>query len=316
MEFIDEKTIFGIASFSEWISAMEDAMRATITGSHIIPKRMHIDKNRSTFLLMPCISDEYWSTKLVSFCPDNFDSGLPSIYGTILLNSTETGKQLAVIEGSAITAMRTAAVTAAGIKILASSGSSSLGIVGTGVQGLFQTLFACSVRDIKIVSAYDNRTENLERFEDEFMKMHPEIKVIKMADADQVAMNSEIVITATNSQKPVFSDKRELFEGKTFVGIGSYKPDCMEYPEQFFGLLGEIFVDTTDGKTESGDLITPVKEGWIDEDKIQPLGLLLSGKTIAGNNPTRFFKTVGSAVFDLYAAKLVYEKKLKISPEV
>ena len=309
MEFIDNYTIREIATFAEWIEAMELAMVKSLTNEIVLPKRMHLDHGDDTFLLMPCITDEYWSTKLVSFNPGNKLLGRPSIYGTVILNDAKTGEPLAIMDGSAITAMRTAAITALGIKKLSPEGSHSLGIIGTGVQGISQALFACSVREITEIWAFDQSKDNLEQFSTELNKKIPKIKVIHSADSTGVAINSEVIISATNSKQPVFPDQKELFTGKTFVGIGSYKPDCREFPEQLFRQLDQIFVDTLDGKKESGDLVAPVQNSWISEDNIHPISRLLTGNVIPTANPTRLFKTVGSAVFDLFAAKLVYEKR-------
>jgi ornithine cyclodeaminase len=313
MDFFDSETVEKAATMAEWVRAMEAALLASCTGDYVMPQRMHIDRGNDTFLLMPCITDEYWSAKLVSFCPGNRESGQPPIYGTVVLSNSKTGKPLAVMDGSKITALRTAAVTAAGIKILSPSGSRSLGIIGTGIQGLFQALFACSVRDIDEIRAYDQNRKYLKIFSEELQKRNAAIKIIEANDSSEVALNSEIIITATNSHDPVFPDDKDLFSGKTFIGIGSYKPDCMEFPEQLFRQVDQIFIDTWDGKKESGDLITPVKNNWVKEDKIYRIGDLISGNIGLSSNLTRLFKTVGSAIFDLYAAKLIYEARFKKS---
>ena len=308
MEFFDSKTIANIASQSEWVDTMETALQMITTGKFVMPKRMHLDYDDATFLLMPCITDEYWSTKMVSFCPGNREKGRPSIYGTVVLNDTKTGESLAILDGGMITAMRTAAVSAAGIKHLSPQNSHSLGIIGTGVQGIYQALFACSVREIDEIWAFDHNPDNLKRFAVEMNFRYPNIRVHLTNDSDQVALNSQVIISATNSQDPVFKNSKELFTGKTFVGIGSYKPDCREFPEQLFRQVDQIFVDTMDGKDESGDLITPVRSNWIAERNIFPIGSLIAGNIVADDNPTRLYKTVGSALFDLFAAKMVYEK--------
>jgi ornithine cyclodeaminase/alanine dehydrogenase-like protein (mu-crystallin family) len=311
MEFFDSKSIEKAATITEWIETMETALMASVEGNYIMPVRMHLDSGRNTFLLMPCITDEYWSTKLVSFCPGNGESGRPSIYGTLILNDSKSGEPLAVMDGSIITAMRTAAVSATGIKALSPPGCRSLGIIGTGRQGIFQALFACAVRDIEVIRAYDKNISNLNRFSDEVHTRYPEVRIVVGEDSSEVAINSEIIITATNSPYPVFPDDKHLFSGKTIVGIGSYKPDCREFPEQLFRLVDQIFTDTPDGKKESGDLITPVRNNWVKEDKIYTLGELYAGNVALTENPTRLFKTVGSALFDLFAAKLIYEKLIK-----
>jgi len=307
MDFFDSKTIEESLPLHYWVEAMESALLAGNSGNYIMPQRMHLDRGNDTFLLMPCISEEYWSTKLVSFCPGNSETGHPSIYGTLVLTSSKTGEPLAVMDGSKITAMRTAAVTAAGIKILTPKGAGSLGVVGAGRQGLFQAMFACSVREIAEISIFDKNRENLKQFSEGIRKRHPTIKITEAGNSAEVVRNSEVIITATNSPVPVFPDEKNLFSGKTFVGIGSYKPDCREFPEQLFRQVDQIFIDTPDGKKESGDLIDPVKNNWVTDNKIYPIGELIAGNISLSSNPTRLFKTVGSAIFDLYAAKLIYE---------
>ena len=313
MEFIDNKTIANSATLKEWIDAMEKAMQAGSAETYNVPKRMHLDHGKNTFLLMPCFTDEYWTTKLVSYCPDNMMSGHPSLYGTVVLNNTNTGEPLAIMDGGMITAMRTAAVTAVGIKKLSPVSSHSLGIIGTGTQGLFQAIFACSVRQINEIWAYDRNKLSLNRFSVELNTKYPDIKIHQVADTGEVALLSEVIISSTNSQNPVFMNSKEIFTGKTFVGIGSYKPDAREFPEQLFRQLDQIFVDTLDAKSESGDLIIPVKNNWISEANIYPLGKVISGEIVPSSNPTRFFKTVGSAIFDLFAAKLIYEKHIGVN---
>jgi ornithine cyclodeaminase len=311
MNYFDSHKIENIAPFTEWVDMMEKALQLSIApGSYVMPKRMHLDYMADTFLLMPCITDEYWVTKLVSFCPGNKILGLPSIYGTLVLNDTKTGEPLAIMDGSAITSMRTAAVTAVGIRHLSPADSHTLGIIGAGTQGIWQALFACSEREINEIWVFDQNRENLLNFTEMMKSRCPMTRVIQAANSSEVAMNTKIIICATNSQYPILQNDKELFTGKTFVGIGSYKPDCREFPEQLFRQLDQMYVDTLDGKKESGDLITPLKNNWIAENMIISIGNLLTGEIIPTPNRTRLFKTVGFALLDLFAAKLVYEKHL------
>jgi ornithine cyclodeaminase/alanine dehydrogenase-like protein (mu-crystallin family) len=312
MIFIDSKAISEAATIQEWINITEEAILASLTNAALIPQRMHIDHGRDTFLLMPCITDEYWTTKLVSFCPGNNIRGLPSIYGTVVLNSSSTGEPLAVMDGSKLTALRTAAVSAVGIKYLAPENARSLGVVGTGIQAIEQARFACSVRKIEKISVFDLSGISMRTFLDRFEAEFPGISIIVSKDAESVCSGSEIIITATNSTDPVFPDKKDLFTGKIFVGIGSYKPECREYPDAFFRNLEQIFTDTLHALKESGDLIYPVNNGLISTDCIYSLGSLAKGDISLSDAPTRFFKTVGNAIFDLYGAKLIY-KKLSMS---
>jgi len=310
MKFIDSKTISEAATIPEWIKITEEAIVASLTDEALIPQRMHIDHGSDTFLLMPCISDEYWTTKLVSFCPGNNILGLPSIFGTVVLNSSSTGEPLAVMDGSKITALRTAAVSAVGIKYLAPENARSLGIVGTGTQAIEQARFACSVRKIERINIFDVSDLSLRNFHERIKHELPEISVKVSKNAERVCADSELIITATNSTDPVFPDNKDLFTGKTFIGIGSYKPNCREYPDALIKNLDQIFTDTIHAMQESGDLILPVKSGLISPGCIHSLGSLIKGDVSLSDFPTRFFKTVGNAIFDLYGAKLIYEKLL------
>lgn len=308
MKFIDSKTISEATTIPEWIKITEESIVASLADEALVPQRMHIDRGRDTFLLMPCLTDEYWTTKLVSFCPGNNGLGLPSIYGTVVLNSSSTGEPLAVMDGSKLTALRTAAVSAVGIKYLAPENARSLGIVGTGIQAVDQARFACSVRDIKSLNIFDLSAKSMKNFIERFEPEFPGIRITVCKNAESVCTDSEIIITATNSTDPVFPDKKDLFAGKTFIGIGSYKPDSREYPDALIRNLDQIFTDTMHAMKESGDLIYPVESSLISSGCIYSLGSLIKGDISLSDSTTRFFKTVGNAIFDLYGAKLIYEK--------
>lgn len=312
MRFIDSNQIALAATISEWVNAMEQAMVASLRKGFLMPQRMHLDRSDDTFLLMPCITNEYWMTKLVSFNPSNRDNGLPSIHGTIVLSRTKTGEPLAVMDGSIITAFRTAAVSGLGIKYLAPQNVVKLGIVGTGAQSIYQARFACNVRKIKNITIYDISENSIAGFLSAFEPEFPDIGISVASNSEEVCLSSDVIITATNSKFPVFPGRAELFNGKTFIGIGSYKPDFREYPDVIFSLIDEVFVDTLHADKETGDLIYPIMNNLISEDNIHSLGSLISGEVSPPSNCTRFFKTVGSALFDLYAARLLYEKSTDI----
>jgi ornithine cyclodeaminase/alanine dehydrogenase-like protein (mu-crystallin family) len=308
MTFYNHGAVFEMLQPAEWIEAMEEAVRISPDYDRCMLKRQHIDRGENTFLIMPCIDERYWVTKLVSFCPENRKLGKPSICGTVVLNDSRTGELLAIMDGPAITALRTAAVSAVGIKYLSPEKASSLGLVGAGIQGLQQARFACQVRNIEQITVYDISRTALRNFMDRAAEEMPGVPVTAAGDATEVCFRSEIIITATNAVHPVFPEQEGLLHGKTVVAIGSYKPMNRELPVDLFTQIDRVFIDTSHGITESGDLMYPVKEGLIREADMHPLGDLLSGQVGPGHSPTRLFKTTGSAVYDLYAAVLVYEK--------
>ena len=310
MIFIDEFQIAITASYDKWIDVMQQASMAIADGSVIVPKRTHIDFGKDALLLMPSIGKDYFATKLVTIFPLNRYINKPSIYGTVILNDRKSGEPLAVIDGSKLTAMRAAAVASMGMRFLSPENASCLGIIGAGVQGFHQALFACSHRNITRVLVFDNRKEIVQNFCSELGKVFPRIKIIPASDVRELCSRSEIIITATNSSIPVLPSDVSLLEGKTIIAIGSHKHEMRELPDVFFSLLDYVFIDTEHGMTESGDLIDPLRDNLVPSDRFCPIQDLISGK-VKPEKPTRLFKTVGLAAFDLYAAILVYENRNK-----
>jgi ornithine cyclodeaminase len=306
MKNFDSDAIGKAAPIEKWVAAMEQAFIDTAQGVVEVPPRVHLDRGPNTLLLMPCFGSTYFSTKLVSVFPKNLQKNEPMIYGSVLLNDGQTGRPLAVMDGSKLTAMRTAAVGAVGIKYLAPQEASNLGVIGLGIQGFHQALFACQQRNIRTLRIMDNSGEVMSRFSERFKALYPEINVVPCNSAEELCNASEIVITATGSHQPVVPDHGGWWKGKTVVGIGSYKPDMREFPDSFFADLEQVFVDTPVALEETGDLLEPLNKGLISEASIFPLWDLIQEKVVLSGE-TRFFKSVGMAAFDLYAAKLVYE---------
>lgn len=303
---IDSNTIGNAAPVRDWIAAMEDALRDTAEGRVDVPPRNHIDRGPNTLLLMPCFGEKYFSTKLVSVFPGNLQKQKPMIYGTVVLNDGQSGEPLAVLDGSKLTAMRTAAVGSVGIKYLAPENADTLGVIGLGIQGFHQALFACEIRPIKELRIYDRSMENVKLFAERFKNFYKDIKVIKCANAAALCRSSSIIITATASNHPVVPKSGNWWRDKTLIGIGSYKPDMREFPDEVLREVKHIYVDTMHGLKEAGDLLVPLQEGVFELEKVRPVSDLVCGKVVREEG-TQFFKSVGMAAFDLYGARLVYE---------
>jgi len=149
MILIDSDTIGNAAPVSQWMVAMEKAFVESARGKVHVPRRMHVDRGENSLILMPCFGDKYFSTKLVSVYPGNLRKNKPVIYGTVVLNDAATGKPLASLDGGKLTAMRTAAVGAIGVRYLAPENATSVGVIGSGVQARFQ-MAAPTIAEIKL----------------------------------------------------------------------------------------------------------------------------------------------------------------------
>lgn len=306
MILIDSNTIGNAAPISKWVEAMEQAFLDTAGGKVDVPRRMHVDRGENSLILMPCFGGKYFSTKLVSVYPRNLQENKPVIYGSVILNDAHTGKPLAALDGGKLTAMRTAAVGAVGMKYLAPENADTLGIIGLGIQGFHQALFACQTRKIKTLRILDRSKAIMDRFTERFSAYYKDVNVIPCRTPIELCLASKIIVTATGSRHPVVPRTGNWWKGKTLIGIGSYKPDMREFPDEILADVGQMYVDTLHGLTEAGDLLVPLEKGVIDRENVLPIHDLISEARKASGS-TRFFKSVGMAAFDLYGARLVYE---------
>ena len=305
MNHIDGNTVRTAVSYSRWIDTIENSFRLEQGKDYIMPERTHVNFDNTTLLLMPCIAGKYFSTKLITLFTGKSEAGKAPLKGLVLLNDRRDGEPLAVIDGPAITAMRTAAVGSYAIRHLSSPDSSYLGIVGLGIQGLHQALFACSERSISELTIFDKNNELYDGFIVNFNTEYPDIRINIAKNNRELCEKSEIIITATNARNPVLPDDEKLLTGKLVIGIGSYKKDMREFPDALYRLADYIYVDTMHGLKESGDLISPVRDGLLSESDILWADHLIKGKKALGS--TRVFKSVGTALFDLLGSVLVYE---------
>ncbi len=306
MLILNESDIIKAVDFNELLKSVEEAFLIQEEGNFNMPDRMHIDQDGNVLLLMPCFTDDYFSTKLVSVFPENKNIGKPALYGSLILNDGETGEPLALLNGSKLTALRTGAIGALGLLYTTPKNTKTLGLVGAGVQGFHQVLFACAVREIERVSIYDPFNHNLKGFITDLKKYLPDVEITQSASAIELINNSEAIITATTSMKPVLPDEENIFKGKHIIGIGSYKPEMQELPDRLFNILDQIFIDTLHAARESGDISIRIKNGLVKEDQIFTLGKLINKKVTLDEHQTSLFKSVGMALFDLLVAKKIY----------
>lgn len=302
-----EDILKSLASYAEIMKAVEDAYKAYEIGNYKMPSRLREDMGQNALLLMPCINAKGLGTKVLTVFPDNRAADKPAIDGVMILNDMATGEPIAIMDAKALTALRTGAVGGVAVKYLANGKTNIVGIIGAGTQGFYQAVFACSARKVKALRIYDSRAEILDSFIERIRTEIPYAVDIKACgSAEELLADSETVITATNSCRPVIPDDEEMLKGKCFIGIGSFKPSMREYPESLFRICRHVYIDTYHALHESGDLITPINEGWIKKDRISHFGELINAKQ-GKNMDTVLFKAVGMALFDLFAAQRIFE---------
>ncbi len=310
MLYLNSQAITTAVTCDEMMDAVEQAMAVYEAKAYTMPERMNVPcGDGNILLLMPCIAGDYMVTKVLTLYPDNRVVEKPVIQATVMLADSRTGTPLAIMEGGAITAMRTGAVSGSSIRHIAKIDADSVGLVGCGVQGFYQLKYGCAARNIRKISLFDMNRENILFLSEKLKSDYLDIEINIAESTEDLINESDIIITATTARKPVLPDIPELFKGKHFIAVGSFEPDVREYPDALFRQSSRVWVDIDYAKEESGEILIPLKDGILKEEQIETLGRFIrsGAEPDRGESGTTFFKTVGMALFDLAAAQLIYE---------
>lgn len=307
MLFLNDKDIRESIELKDIISGVEDAYRLYEEKKFYMPDRISIDRDGDMLMFMPGFTEKYMGTKILTLYPDNNKRNLPVIDGLMLINDVDTGEVLSIMDGKTVTELRTGAVGGVGIKYTTPEDAETVGLIGTGVQGLVQLQYACEVRDIKFINIFNRNDKKTEDFIARLKKLIDSNIIINSFDSErEVVEKSEIIITATTSKSPVIPDDEELLKGKHFIGIGSYKEDMRELPDALSKVVDKIYIDTEFAKIETGDLSQPLADGVLEEEKIMDFSQFLSkGESL---EETTLYKSVGMALFDVVVGDRIYSK--------
>jgi len=294
--------------------ALIDALRAMfIDGCEVPLRHIHQIAGRDgapagTVLLMPAWrAGRRFGLKTVMVFPANGARGLPGLHSTYLLYDASTGEPLAQLDGDQITARRTAAAAALAASCLARPDARRLLVVGAGRVARLLADAMRTVRPIAEVIVWNHRREGADALaaslrEDGFAAHASDDLAASVAAAD-------IVSCATLSSAALI-EGRWLAPGTHLDLIGSFTPQMREADAACFE-RSRVFVDTTEALAKSGDLLGAIAEGGFTPAALQgTLAELCSGQCRGRDGPSEItlFKAVGSALEDLAAAELVYER--------
>jgi ornithine cyclodeaminase len=309
MLYLSGDDVMNALTFEEVMDCVEEALRIYETREFVMPDRLTVNcGDNNSLLLMPCVTHGNIATKVLTLFPGNRAKNRPVIEAIVILNDHSTGEILSLMDGKAITAMRTGAVTGVSIRHLARRDAQSVGLVGCGAQGYFQVAYACAARDVRQITLFDVAAEVIPPLIQRLRAALPDIAIETAESAEELARASDIIITATTARQPVFPDDPELFVGKHCVAIGSFEPDVREYPDAIFSLIEKAWIDTEFATEESGELLIPLREGNLTEEQLETLGHFIRSGNVPsrGAHGTTFSKSVGMALFDLTTAQLTY----------
>lgn len=308
MRVLDAAEICALAPMPRLIECLREAFRdpPDSPGRQLTP----IPGGRGDRLLlyMPAFDRQGGGAiKLATVFPDNGARALPTIQAALVVFS-DTGAPVALLDGAMVTRLRTSAASALASTYLSRADSEHLVIVGTGALAPYMALAHCTVRPIRRITV-SGRDEG--RASDTATEIRAlvggRVEVSVATDLGSVVPAADIVSCATSSVQPVLAGKW-LRPGAFVDLVGSFSPGRREADDDAV-LRSRLFVDTFEGAlTEAGDLLQPLERGLIGRDRIEgELSDLVSGRSTGrrGADEIILFKSVGTAIEDLAAAKLI-----------
>jgi len=307
---LNRSDVSRLLSMSECIEVMEQALTTLARGEAVLPLRQVIATlDKSGFLAaMPSILASSMGVKVISVFPKNEGTQFDSHLGAVLLFETTHGQLLGVMDGTEITAIRTAAVSGVATKLLARKDAGDLAILGSGTQARTHLQAMQSVRDLRRVRIWSRNYDHAVAFA---KKWQSGIEAVR--SAEEAVAGADIICTVTSSTEPVLQGDW-ITPGAHINAAGSSQPHKRELDSAAV-VKSKLFVDRKESTiNEAGDFLIPKKEGMIREDHIRAeIGELLL-KQIQGRKSEQeitLFKSLGISVEDVASAEFLYQKAIK-----
>lgn len=261
------------------------------------PARSSTPAGSGHLLLMPSTIEAWTGVKVASVAPDNPARDLPRIQAVYVLMDTGTLTARALLEGSALTALRTPAVSAVAADALAPAGAAHLVVFGTGPQAVGHVRAFAGIRDLVRVTVVGRSPEKVRAVLEELSGPGPEIVA---GTADDVA-GADIVVCATSAPAPLF-DGSLVRDGACVVAMGSHEADRRELDAGLMGRSLVVVEDVATALREAGDVVLAVEEGTLAEDDLVALRDVVTGAVARRDDAPNVFKGVGMSWQDLAVA--------------
>ena len=290
-------------------AALIDHLGGALTQAAAAPLRLRLSTLAGRELLvMPAMDDRFAGVKILTVTSDNGAKGLPIIGGHFMLIDTRTGSALALMEADELTARRTAAVSALASRALSREDASRLLIVGSGHLAPYMAEAHAAVRPISHIEIWGRTPEKVEVTRKNISRRRPDLSVTIAGALASAVARADIVSVATRTTAPLLEGVW-VTPGTHVDLVGGYRPDMREIDD--LGLTQSlVYVDTIEGVlAEAGDIRSPIERKVVGPDIIAgDIHDLLTGAASHSPDQKTLFKSVGTALADLAAARLVWQK--------
>lgn len=258
------------------------------------PPRATVDLSHGQFLLMPSEVAGAAGVKVVTVAPNNPARGLPRIQAAYLLFDAGTLELRAAFDGTAITTLRTPAVSVAAVLARLPDRPLQVAVVGAGPQAIGHVAALAAVRTLASAT---------------YLVRDPEratLPAVALGSerARHVLRTADVVVCATSARTPLF-DSTMLRADVVVVAVGSHEPDARELDAELLGRATVVVEDVATALREAGDIVLAVAEGSLGTGDLVPMREAVSGEAILRTDRPLVFKSVGMAWQDLVVARAI-----------
>ena len=261
------------------------------------PPRVSVDLSQGQFLLMPSEVSSAAGVKVVTVAPDNPALGLPRIQAAYLVFDRRTLSLSAVLDGTALTTLRTPAVSVAAVVDRLPHRPVRVTILGSGPQAVGHARTLAAVRPIERIT-YVVRDPS---------RTPLDAVGLGSPRADDALRTADVVVCATSARSPVL-DSGLLRGSVVVVAVGSHEPDARELDAALLGRATVVVEDVAAALREAGDVVLAIADGALGASDLVPMREVVSGAVDVPHDRPVVFKSVGMAWQDLVVASAVLEQ--------
>lgn len=290
------------------VQAIEAALRGGLDPAEDLA-RTPVKLRHGQFLLMPSEIQASVGVKIVAVAPDNPKAGLPLVHAMYLLFDAKTLAPRAILDGTALTTLRTPAVSVAAVKLALQRSSAPLQAVifGGGPQAVGH---AKTVTAVLESARRVSKTTFVVRKPDAYAQLSAEgadVVVVDSEESLQAVRRAGLVVCATTSSEPLF-DSTLIQNDAVVIAVGSYEPNVREVDSRLCGRAQVVVEDVDTALRECGDIVQAIKECAIRQEQLVPMREIVLGRVAPASDRPIFFKGSGMSWQDLVVAEKIFSR--------
>jgi ornithine cyclodeaminase/alanine dehydrogenase-like protein (mu-crystallin family) len=268
-------------------------------------RRSRLDTADGELLQMPSTNDRFTGSKIISIRPDNEGSDFPVIQGVYVLFDGAHLSPVAVLDGAALTTLRTPATSALAVRHLAAPGSKRVALFGTGVQAWGHVEAIRAVLDVEHVDVIGRTPAHVDRLVDRIRATG----LSATPAGPEAVPEADVVLCTTSATTPLF-DGALVADHALTVAIGSHAPDAREVDTALVRRSSVVVESRASALQEAGDVLVPITEGAFDAADLITLADVVRGEVTIRHDRPRLFKGTGMPWQDLATAGAVVDHML------